>query len=299
MKETIFSLTYLAVSIALAAVDLFLAAKALKKKGKTGIYLGGACIGAAVVDLSYLASILLEDYFPVSVMSSIYFASIDWTLICLLVFTGYFTKHQMTRLDKAVLRFLLAYLVFDNIVFLVNPFHEIAVSYEYRETILAKYKYHMMPLYRMHLIYSYFILALVFLLLIYRISKIPTDYRRQYRYMIWGMLAAVMINAGFLFLPGSSLFNLLDYSICLYSILAAFFYWNCFNYSTHGMLNHFRNLIFENIDQGIALFDYENHLILYNQRILRMLPEVSFRTEMSLKEFMDQGGGTFFQGGPG
>lgn len=286
MEEAIFSLIYIAISLLLAAVDISLAVKSLRKNCKIGTYLGGACIGAAVVDISYLASILLDDYFRASVMSSIYFASIDWTLVCLLVFTRYFTKHPMNKKDRIIMKLILAYMVFDTIIFLINPFKEIAIRYEYRGTMIAKYKYHMMPLYQMHLAFSYFILILVFVLLIYKITKIPTDYRRQYRYTLWVLLAAVIINAVFLFLPGSSIINLVDYSICAYSIIAAFFYWNCFDYSTHGMLNHFRNLIFENIDQGIALFDYEGHLILYNQRITRLLPGVSFETEMSLQDFM-------------
>lgn len=63
---------YSIISILFAVADLFLAGYSLKKKGKTGRYLGFACIGAAVVDISYLVSILSESYFLVSLMSSIY-----------------------------------------------------------------------------------------------------------------------------------------------------------------------------------------------------------------------------------
>lgn len=72
---------YSILSLLLGILDIFLAVKSLKKRCKTGTFLGVACIGAAVVDFSYLASILSEDYFLVSFMSSIYFASIDWALV--------------------------------------------------------------------------------------------------------------------------------------------------------------------------------------------------------------------------
>ena len=37
-----------------------------------------------------------------------------------------------------------------------------------------------------------------------------------------------------------SVFNLLDYSICGYSLTAFLMYWCCFHYSTHGMLNRLK-----------------------------------------------------------
>ena len=48
------------------------------------------------------------------------------------------------------------------------------------------------------------------------------------------------VNGVFLYLPGVSVFNLLDYSICGYSLTAFLMYWCCFNYSTHGMLNRLK-----------------------------------------------------------
>ena len=62
------------------------------------------------------------------------------------------------------------------------------------------------------------------------------------------------------------MYKLLDYSICGYSLTSYILYWSCFNYSTHGMLNKLKTNIFENIGQGIVLFDYDNHLILHNDR---------------------------------
>lgn len=281
---------YSILSLLLGILDIFLAVKSLKKRCKTGTFLGVACIGAAVVDFSYLASILSEDYFLVSFMSSIYFASIDWALVSLLLFTVCFTKHQMKKTGRTMMKMIGAYLVFDTLVLMLNPFWEIALHYEYRGTPIAKYSYQMMPLYQMHLAYTYLLLILVVALLIFKVCRIPSDYRRQYRYAVWVILATVGINAVFLFLPGSSVLNLLDYSICGYSIVAGFLYWNCFAYATHGMLNHFRNLIFENIDQGIALFDYEDYLILHNEKVSRLFPELSFEENMTTREFMNRCG---------
>lgn len=83
---------YILISITIAITDAILSIKSMQKNKTTGRYLGLACAGAAVVDISYLISILYDNYFCVSVMSSIYFISIDFMLICLLIFTVFFTK---------------------------------------------------------------------------------------------------------------------------------------------------------------------------------------------------------------
>ena len=161
---------YIIISIAIALADGILAVKSIQKNKTTGRYLGFACIGAAVVDISYLISILNNDYLCVSVMSSVYFINIDIMLICLLVFT-------------------------------------------------------------------YMLVAVILLLLIRKMCKIPCEYRSQYRYVIIGIVAIVAVNGVFLYWPGVNLYNLLDYSICGYSLTAFLLYWSCFEYSTHGMLD--------------------------------------------------------------
>ena len=95
---------YICVSIVIALTDLFLSVEALQKNKTTGRYLGLTCIAAAVVDISYLLSILNDDYFRVSVTSSIYFVSIDVMLVCLLNFTVYFTKNNLTNGLRMALR---------------------------------------------------------------------------------------------------------------------------------------------------------------------------------------------------
>ena len=91
---------YIKISIVIAMADGVLAVKSILKNRTTGRYLGFACAGAAVVDISYLISILNNDYLCVSVMSSIYFVNIDIMLICLLIFTVYFTRGSFTKPGK-------------------------------------------------------------------------------------------------------------------------------------------------------------------------------------------------------
>ena len=278
---------YIMISILIALVDAVLAIKSFQKNKTTGRFLGHACTGAAVVDISYLVSILNDDYLCMSVMSSIYFVTIDVMLLCLLVFTVYFTKGKFTKAGNTFLGLSVLYTAFEIVVFAINPFYEIAIHYVPRNTLIAKYSYQMRPLYVIHLLFTYTLVIVVVVLLIRKMCSIPKEYRAQYRYVILGILTIVLVNGVFLFWPGETVYSLLDYSICGYSLTAFLLYWSCFDYSTHGMLNCLKTSIFENIGQGIVLFDYNDHLILHNERADALLGGIQPEKCAVLEDFLN------------
>ena len=278
---------YIMISILIALVDAVLAIKSFQKNKTTGRFLGHACTGAAVVDISYLVSILNDDYLCMSVMSSIYFVTIDVMLLCLLVFTVYFTKGKFTKAGNTFLGLSVLYTAFEIVVFSINPFYEIAIHYVPRNTLIAKYSYQMRPLYVIHLLFTYTLVIVVVVLLIRKMCSIPKEYRAQYRYVILGILVIVSVNGVFLFWPGETVYSLLDYSICGYSLTAFLLYWSCFDYSTHGMLNCLKTSIFENIGQGIVLFDYNDHLILHNERADALLGGIQPEKCAVLEDFLN------------
>ena len=149
--DKIVLICYIIISVLIALTDMMLCVKCVQKNKTTGRYLGFACAGAAVVDISYLISILNDSYFCMSVMSSIYFISIDYMLICLLIFTVFFTKGNFEKNGKKIIGLVWLYALFETVIFAVNPFCEIAIGYVYRNTYIAKYSYQMKPLYGLHL----------------------------------------------------------------------------------------------------------------------------------------------------
>ncbi|MCI7796729.1 MAG: diguanylate cyclase [Lachnospiraceae bacterium] len=284
--SAVFLDVYIKLSVLIALLDAVLAVKSFQRNKTTGRFLGCACAGAAVVDLSYLVSILNNDYLCMSVMSSIYFVTIDVMLLCLLVFTIYFTKGRFTDFGKMFLKLCRLYTIFEVVVFSINPFCEIAIHYVWRDTLIARYSYEMKPLYLMHLVFTYTLVFVILSLLIRKMLRIPNEYRSQYRFVIIGILAIVSVNAVFLYWPVESLYSLLDYSICGYSLTAFLLYWSCFDYSTHGMLNCLKTSIFENIGQGIVLFDYDDHLILHNERADALLGGIQTEKCNELNDFL-------------
>ncbi len=277
---------YIVLSVLIAGMDAYLAVMSIRKHRQAGLFLGLACLSAAVVDLSYLASILVDSYLFMSVMSSVYFINIDFMLLCLLTFTVHFTRGGVSRRGRVLIHAASVYAMFETLVFAVNPLTEIAIGYVPRNTVIARYAYEMHPLYICHLVFSYLMVVGVLYLLASKMWQVPREYRAQYGYVMLGIAIIVGVNAVFLYLPGEQIYNLLDYSICGYSLTAYLLYWSCFNYSTHGMLNRLKMSIFDNLGQGIVLFDYDDELILHNQRADQLLGEGQLASCRTLPEFL-------------
>ncbi len=283
---SVFFIEYIIASLVFAALDVLLAVASFKKGGVRGKALGGTCIGCALVDLSYLISCCCTSKFLFSCMSSVYFVCIDIMLLCLVVFVADFCrKDDITKASQAHFKFSHFLVALDILVFTINPFVEIAIGYVPRDTEFAKFKYDMHFLFYAHLAFCYAMVATAVSLLIKKLIQVPTEYKRQYLYAVIGVISVVAINAVFLYLPGLSKYNFLDYSILGYSLAAYAFYWACFQYSTKGMMDLFKMSVFENIDQGLVLFDFNGRLILHNEMADRLLPNIDFVDLMRIDDF--------------
>lgn len=285
MRECIINI-YIIAMVMIAMMDIILSIKSIDKNNTIGKLLGCICIWATVIDISYLFSILSDSYMFVSVTSSIYFISIDGVLISLLVFIIYFTKNGILKYEKILIKICCIYGLFEVVIFAINPFYHICIDYIKRDTEIAQYSYQMKFLYQMHLVFAYGILAAVVFLLIRKAYFSPREYRFQYIWIIIGLFIIVGINAIFLYVRGNNIFAILDCSICCYSLLSFLLYWCCFDYSTHGMLNKLKTSIFDNIGQGIVLFDYQDKLILYNKKAQLLLGQNKLEECRDLEKFM-------------
>ena len=177
---------YIGISVVIAAIDSILAIKSSQKQTATGKYLALACACAALVDISYLISILTDSHLCMSVMSSVYFVTIDFMLLGLLAFTLHFIKGRFSKTTRRLMILGNVYALFELVVFALNPFLGIAVDYIPRNTEIARYAYQMKPLYISHLVFSYVLVGTVIFLLVWKLCQVPREYRNQYRFVIAG-----------------------------------------------------------------------------------------------------------------
>ena len=281
---------YTLVSICIALIDLMIACRIFFLGRKGSQTLAWTCVVAALVDISYLVSILSEDYTIVSVSSSLYFFSIDVALNLLAYFVWHYVRRKPSPFVRGLFIFCMVYMAFDLVNFAINPFKEIAFHCIYRDTPISHYAYQMLPRTQMHLLYCYGIIIFVLIILFRKAFEVPREYRWQYLLSAFSILGIVAINAVFLYLPGMGMLSLLDVSICGYSIAAFFHYQSFYGYTRKGMLTHLKTSVFENIDQGIVLFDYEDKMILFNSKATRFLSDVTLRESQPLSVFLQECG---------
>lgn len=278
---------FVVASLLFAALDIFVAILSFKKGGMRGNALALTCVGCAVVALSYLGSAFSDGERLFSCLSSLYFVSIDFMLFCLVVFVLDFCRIKRTNLGYGLMKVAFFYAIFDALIFTANIFTNVAVSYVPRATPLAKFGYDMHGLFYVHLFYCYVLVATVVVALVYKIIRVPLEYKRQYLYSLLGLCGVVGCNAIFLFMPRFAKYSYLDLSIFGYSLGVYAFYWACFNYSTKGMMNLFKMSVFENLEQGLVLFDYSGRLILFNAMAGRLWPTINFKYGMDVSEFQN------------
>ena len=168
------------ISVFIAVMDVLIAVKSFEKKQKEGFYLGFASLLAAVVDISYLISILVENPMLYSCLTSVYFISIDIMLNFLVHFVFAFAKLPRKTIHRSIFLLSKLYMVFDILLIGSNPWTKVCVEYIPRETILAKYTYAMKLPYYCHLAYTYLLLAYVFWILIYKSCRAAREYRKPY-----------------------------------------------------------------------------------------------------------------------
>ena len=277
---------YIVIAIVLAGIDFHYCYRAFQMQEPFAKYLGFSALAAAIVTLSYMCSIQTENYLNASISSSIYFIGIDWMLVSLVHFVYSFTQNQSTRKSELFRRVARGYALFDTVVMLVNIFVEIAVHYVREDRPIAFFSYEMKPLYVMHLVFTYILVAATVCILIYKTTRTPHHYRMPYILNVIAIASIVLINAVFLFPEGDSPLMMIDHSVVGYSLGLYLMFWAAFEYRRNDMLKSLSMTIFQNIDQGIVLFDYTDELIMYNKKAELMLGDGKFHYGMPIPDFL-------------
>ena len=222
--------SFLMIAFALCClVDLAVAVKAFCRGGERGRALGAACLGAFVVTASYSASLFVGSYFWYSVLSSLYFSGIDFTLISLLLLNWYFINPSGEEKPGWFYRVVCIYGALDILAFLINPFYEISISYVSCNNAISHFAYEMHPLYWSHLVFSYLMIAVVLVELGRKSIRAPRIYARQYVYSFFYLIAVVLVNGVYLYAPDLFGQEHVDFSLVGYTIIAFSYYWFCYH----------------------------------------------------------------------
>ena len=283
--ENTFLTTYTVLAVMLTVVDFNYCYQAYRKTEPAARYLCLSALFAGVITFSYLISIRTRNPFYMSVSSSVYFACIDWMLVSLVHFVYQFTKTDLAAGARVIRPIIRGYAAFDTLVMVINVFRPIAVEYVASGDPMTPYVYRMHPLYILHLIFTYSLVIITLYILMRKAFTTPRQYRSQYFLVALAILVVVAVNAVYLFLDTDSPLTKLDWSVFGYSVGLYLLFWAAFSYRQNNMLKSLSMMIFENIDQGIVLFDHMGELIMHNRRMEQLLPDIPFRPDTPEEEF--------------
>lgn len=280
-------LAYQALFAAVILIDCMIAVWSFQMKNANGKHLGKIMSLGIIISLCYLLAISAQNYFWNSVFSSGVFIGIDYVLIFLFQFVLKFTEEEKKKQNWRVAQGLIwCYAAIDTVVLAINPFREIALSYQVTQMgDYAVYHYLPGPLYRCHLAYCYILLILTIGTLVWKAATTPQMYRKKYVRIIESLILTIALNMLFLF--GGSRFEF-DISICFYSLCGAMVYMNVFHYLEKEILIQTRQMLMEHCGMKIAFFDYEERFIDSNSEMRELFPELDKNREerVGLTEFL-------------
>ena len=289
MDQTYLS-AYTIVALFLAAIDIYFSVRAFRKPDRIGKALGLCALFAGEITLAYVLSVNTQDALWMSVTSSLCFAGIDWMLAALMFYACLATDTYRTKTVRTIMWTVRWLALIDTLVLLANIFAPIAVTFEALQP--NGIAYHMKPLYVAHLVFTYLIILFTLAVLVNKSRRTPRQYRDQYMLIIAAIALVVAINTVFLSHNEGSFFNRVDCSVLGYSAGLYLMYWTAYDYRSNDMLKSLSMTIFQNIDQGIVLFDYADALIMHNQRADELLKGVAFQREMRADQFLEACGVT-------
>lgn len=286
MNTDFFTVVYVCISLLVVYFDIFTAYKCLGLKRKSSNWLALTCIGAAMVQIAYLVSVFVSSYRAMSVFMSLYFTSVSITVFAFFVFFRIYVRSGFGKREIISFWALIGWLVFDITCNVINTFKEIVVQYYSNGQSVARYSYKMLPVFWVHLIVIYMMLVVTFVNIYKGARRVPKVYRRPFIYSIWMIIVVVAINAAYLYFPSAFGGNALDYSIWGYTIATLMIYHNCYVYADVGMKPFYHSVIVENVNQGVALFDYAGRLTITNAKLLSLLPDLKITDEMPIEDFI-------------
>lgn len=278
---------YLGVTLVILALT-FWAVKKLLRQGRMATWLAMAGILASLSVVAYFARVLCSSLTVFAWMTSLHLIGITAALMMFVIFTAYYTKYMDNRHVQGFVRSFVGLCCVDVLALLVNPFTNIVVDFAFRTpvSVYTKIVYSAQhPLYYFHILLAYVLILFTLLMLIKRARKVPKEFRRQYSYTVVSMLAIMAFNIVSVFVMGNR--GYLNYSVSGYCLMEIFMYLFAYKFSSYIMLNYYKESVFENVEQGIVLFDYSDEIVLRNTKAVRMLQVVRFKDGLKRKEFED------------
>ncbi len=262
------------------------ARKSYSKKEKMGRKTGRILLCASVIVIGYTLSMWMDSYFIKSCGSSAVFIGIDFLLLAYIDYL-YEYLNIGTRSGKLGLKFLFLIGLADSIVLGLNPFKEIALTYEQIPCHgMQIFRYVPFTWYQGHLMFCYILILFSILLVCVKCARTSLMY--WYRYLLLLLMTIIVVSLNAVFLLARLT---IDFSVLLYSLIAVMVYWITFGKIPNLFLGRIHKTMLSELDDAMILFDYEGRFIECNKAMKTLWPDMVFHySSLTVNEFLETTG---------
>ena len=283
----VFAVVYTIILFVVSLITLIFSIQGFKRKKLLGTLLGVISIIIIISSYSYILSVLSKNHTVVNIFANLYFGTISIILALYIVINTLFCKIKVNKFFKVLFIIVGAYASIELCLFIINIFVPFIIEFvpSPYENVAPYFVYKMHTLYYVHLVYSYLMILLVFIELIFTITRTPGAYKKSYLLVIIALSLVILVNAIFLFVPSSNVISRFDMSLPGYYVLLLMVLYIEFYYKKNGMVSVFKGFIVDNSNEGYVLFDYKDRLVLTNDNAKHMLFNVVFDDNLTSEEF--------------
>lgn len=311
-------MVYSYIYICSAVISMFMFYKLFKvRRSEVGFLL-------SVISIMTAFWLLMEgmSYFEFDERVLIFFQRVKYISIIpispLLVATsiGMLWKYTSSRKRKVLLLFILPCISMLSLITNILPYSFVSNESVYLQKEILIYSYDREIGFYIHVVYSYILLLLNNLLLMYRAMRAQKIYKQQSIYLFFGSLLATTLNMMFIF----GFFGTIAIDSTPISILATIiiYYWVAFVLPKRLVVLQARNLMIENMKDILLTVDNNDRIIdmnfaaremvkktsnIFGEKIdtidftginfSKLLESISFATEMSHSNFDNLSNGNF------
>ena len=274
-------ITFLAISCVVVIAAFYVGLVSLKSAKYELKWIAVSAFSSILSVVFYTCRIFVEQAGSFLVLSSFCFVAIAVAMYSFMRFLIEYSHVSKTRWAHYLLQFFLIALLVDVLVWIVNPFNGWALGCEPSSGLVHLKTAQKGFLYFYHHFFALSMFLFSMGLLFFRFFRAPKVFCKRYQGLILSVAFFILLN----FLLDKFTAIELDYSIHFYSLLPICAYWSC-RYAIMDILNYFKDNVFENIEQGIVLFDYKGTFIFKNTKCEQLVPCVQFNESLHQDDFV-------------
>lgn len=171
----VFAVVYTIILFIVSLITLIFSIQGFKRKKLLGTLLGVISIIIIISSYSYILSVLSKNHTVVNIFANLYFGTISIILALYIVINTLFCKIKVNKFFKVLFIIVGAYASIELCLFIINIFVPFIIEFvpSPYENVAPYFVYKMHTLYYVHLVYSYLMILLVFIELIFTITRTP------------------------------------------------------------------------------------------------------------------------------